>query len=63
VLTWPLAGHIVVVLGTGFACAVVSSNYPPVMPPAYAAIFGAVVLYPVMVAAWWHLRRPGGGRR
>ena len=63
VLTWPLAGHIVFALGTGFACAVVSSNYVQVMAPPFAAIFGVFVLYPVMVVVWWNLHRPGGGRR
>jgi hypothetical protein len=63
VLTWPLAGHIVFALGTGFACAVVATNYPQVMAPPYAAVFGVIVLYPAMVTVWWHLHRPGGGRR
>jgi len=63
ILTWPLAGHIVFALGTGFACAVVSSNYVQVMAPPFAAIFGVFVLYPVMVVVWWNLHRPGGGRR
>jgi hypothetical protein len=63
VLTWPLAGHIVFAFGTGFACAVVATNYPRVMPPPYAAVFGVVVLYLAMVTVWWHLHRPGGGRR
>jgi type VI protein secretion system component VasF len=47
--TWPLAAHIVFALGTGFACAVVATNYPQVMAPRYAAVFGVVVLYPAMV--------------
>jgi hypothetical protein len=33
------------------------------MAPPYAAILGTVVLYPVMVAMWWHLHPPGGRRR
>jgi hypothetical protein len=49
VLTWPFAAHIVFALGTGFACAVVATNYPQVMAPRYAAVFGVVVLYPAMV--------------
>jgi hypothetical protein len=63
ILTWPLADHIVFALGTGFACAVVSSNYVQVMAPPFAAIFGVLVLYPMMVVVWWNLHRPGGGRR
>ena len=63
VMTWPLAGHIVFALGIGFACGMVATRYPEVMAPPYAAIFGTVVLYPVMVAMWWHLHSPGGRRR
>jgi hypothetical protein len=63
VLTWPLAAHIVFALGAGFACAIVATNYPQVMAPPYAAVLGAVVVYPAMVTVWWHLHRPGGGRR
>ena len=62
-VTWPLAAHIVFALGTGFACGVVVTSYPQMMAPLYAAIFGTVVLYPAMVTVWWHLHRPGGGRR
>jgi hypothetical protein len=52
-----------VALGTGFACAVVATNYPQVMAPPYAAVLGVIVLYPAMVTVWWHVHRPGGGRR
>ena len=61
-MTWPLAGHIVFALGTGFACAAVVTHYPEVIARPYAAILGTVVLYPVMVAVWWHLHPPGGKR-
>ena len=61
ILTWPLAAHIVFALGTGFACAVVSSNYVQVMAPPFAAIFGVFLLYPVMVVVWWTSIDPEAG--
>jgi hypothetical protein len=50
VMTWPLAGHIVFAIGTGFACAVLVTSYPVVISPQYAALFGTFILYPAMVA-------------
>jgi hypothetical protein len=61
-MTWPLAGHVVFALGTGFACGIVATHYPEVITPTYAAILGTVALYPLMVAVWWHLH-PLGGKR
>jgi hypothetical protein len=63
VMTWPLSGHIALALATGLACGGAASRYPDVLAPPYAAILGTLVVYPVMVAAWWRLNSPGGHRR
>jgi hypothetical protein len=34
-----------------------------VIGPPYAAILGTLIIYPVMVAAWWHLNAPRGRDR
>jgi hypothetical protein len=34
-----------------------------VISPPYAAMLGTLVVYPVMVAMWWRLHRPGGSGR
>ena len=60
VMTWPLSGHVALALATGLACGTVVSHYPDVIEPSYAAILGTVILYPLMVAAWWRLHSPGG---
>src|SRR5271165_1190742 len=59
-ITWPLSSHIIFALATGIACGIVGARYPEVISPPYAAIFGTLVVYPVMVALWWRLHRPGG---
>jgi hypothetical protein len=62
-MTWPLSGHIALALATGFACGTAAARYPDVIEPPYAAILGTLVIYPVMIAAWWHLNPPGGRER
>jgi hypothetical protein len=57
VMTWPLSEHVVLALVTGLALGIATANYPQAISPSYAAIFGTLVLYPVMVATW-HLCRP-----
>jgi hypothetical protein len=49
-------------LATGLACGTAASRYPDVieLAPPYAAIAGTLILYPVMVAMWWHINPPGG---
>jgi hypothetical protein len=62
-ITWTLSGHIIFALATGIACGIVAARYPEVISPPYAAILGTLVVYPVMVAIWWRLHRPGGSGR
>ncbi len=62
-MTWPLSGHVVLALATGLACGTVAARYPAVIEPPYAAILGALILYPLMVAAWWRIHSPGGRQR
>jgi predicted PurR-regulated permease PerM len=63
IITWTLSGHIIFALATGIACGIVAARYPEVIWPPYAAIFGTLVVYPVMVAMWWRLHPPGGNGR
>jgi hypothetical protein len=65
VMTWPLSGHIALALATGLACGAAASRYHDLIELAapYAAIAGALIIYPVMVAAWWHFNPPGGRGR
>src|SRR5271155_102672 len=62
-ITWPLWSHIIFALATGIACGIVAARYPEVISPLDAAILGTLVVYPVMVAMWWRLHRPGGSDR
>ncbi len=63
IATWPLSGHIALALATGLVCWTLVSRYLDISAaaPAYAALLGALVVYPAMVAAWWRLN-PTGGR-
>jgi hypothetical protein len=63
VITWPLSGHVALALATGLACGIAASHYPKLIGPPYAAIFGTLILYPVMVAMWWRFHSPGGRPR
>ena len=63
VMTWPLSGHVALALATGLTCGIAASRYPDVIAAPYAATLGTLVIYPVMVAAWWHLNPPGGRGR
>ena len=60
VITWPLSGHIALALVTGLACGITAAGYRNVISPPYAALVGALVVYPAMVGMWWRLHRPGG---
>src|SRR5580693_4585228 len=62
-ITWTLSGHIIFALATGITCGIVAARYPEVILPPYAAMLGTLVVYPVMVAMWWRLHRPGGSSR
>ena len=62
-ITWPLSSHIIFALATGITCGIVAARYPEVISPPYAAMLGTLVVYPVMVAMWWRLHRPGGSGR
>jgi len=68
VMTWPFAGHLVFALGAGFACAVVATNYPAVIPPALSSMdapciasgsdelgrnVGLAVIYPALWRGRW----------
>jgi hypothetical protein len=62
-MTWPLSGHLALALATGLTCGIAASRYSDVIEPPYAAILGTLILYPIMVAAWWRVHSPGGRRR
>jgi hypothetical protein len=49
-LSRSLPGHITLALTTGLVCGVVSARYHTVILPPYAAILGALVAYPALVA-------------
>jgi hypothetical protein len=65
VLIWPLSGHVALALATGLACGTAVARYPDViaLAPPYAAILGTLVIYPVLVATWWHFSASGGRGR
>jgi hypothetical protein len=62
ILTWPVTAHIMFALGTGLASGILAQHYPQVLSVPLAMLLGTIVLYPLMVAMWWHLHRPGGRR-
>ena len=62
---WPWSRHVALALATGLACGTAVARYPDViaLAPPYAAILGTLVIYPVLVATWWHFSPNGGQRR
>jgi hypothetical protein len=48
---------------TRLACGITASHYPDVVSPSYAALLGTFVVYPLMLAIWCYLHRPGGNSR
>jgi hypothetical protein len=63
--TWSLSGHIVFALAMGLACGTAVVRYPDIiaLAPPHAAILGTLVVYPVLIATWWHFSRSGGRGR
>jgi hypothetical protein len=62
-MTRSLPGHVALALTTGLVCGVAAAHYRAIILPPYAAILGALVAYPALVAAWWRLPRPRRSRR
>jgi hypothetical protein len=62
-MAWPLSSHLALALATGLACGITASHYPDVVSPSYAALLGTFVVYPLMLAIWCYLHRPGGNSR
>jgi outer membrane lipoprotein SlyB len=58
-MVWVSPWHVVLALTTGLLCGVLSSRVGGGISPPYAAILGAAILYPVLVAVWQRLPRPG----
>src|ERR1700730_7741541 len=67
-IIWVSPRHAALSLATGLACGVLASRIDGMVSPPYAAILGAVVFYPALLAAvrrvmWWRLHHRGGWRR
>src|SRR5882724_3710887 len=60
--------HAALALATGLACGALASRIDGMVSPPYAAILGAAVFYPALLAVWrriiwWRLHPRGGWRR
>jgi hypothetical protein len=58
-MVWVSPRHVALALTTGLLCGVLSSRIGGTISPAYAAILGTGIFYPVLVAVWRRLPRPG----
>jgi hypothetical protein len=57
-MTRSIPGHVALALATSLVCGAAAARFHAVIVPPYAAILGALVAYPALVAAWWRLPRP-----
>src|SRR5882762_6553251 len=58
-IVWVLPLHTVLALTTGVACGALAARFGGIVAPPYAATFGAVVVYPALVAVWRRMPRRG----
>lgn len=56
-LVWVSPRHAALAFTTGLVCGAFASRGSAVIAPAYAAILGAIVLYPAMILVWQRMRR------
>ncbi len=56
-MIWVSPRHAALALATGLVCGGLASRIDGMISPPYAAILGAVVAYPVLVAIWSRLPR------
>src|SRR6266446_903510 len=62
-IIWVSPRHAALALATGLACGALASRIDGMVSPPYAAILGAAVFYPALLAVWRRLPRPGWHRR
>ena len=58
-IIWASLQHAALAFATGLACGALASHLVGLMAPPYAAIFGALVVYPASRAVWRNLPRAG----
>jgi hypothetical protein len=61
-VVWVSPGHAGLALTTGLVCGALASRIGGPISPPYAAILGALIGYPALVAIWRRLPRAGGRR-
>src|SRR6202795_2814824 len=59
---WVSPRHAALALATGLVCGGLASRIGGMISPPYAAILGALVGYPALVAVWLRMPRPGRRR-
>jgi hypothetical protein len=62
-IAWVPPLHAALALTTGVACGALAARFGGIVAPPYAAIFGAAVVYPALVAVWRRIPRRGWHRR
>jgi predicted membrane protein len=62
-MTRSIPGHVIMALVTSLVCGAAAARFHAAVLPPYAAILGALVAYPVLVAAWWRFPRLGRSGR
>jgi hypothetical protein len=60
---WVPPLHAALALTTGVACGALAARFSGTVVPPYAAIMGAAVVYPALIAVWRRMPRPGWHRR
>ena len=61
-IVWTSPRHAALALATALACGAVASRVNSVVAPPYAAILGATLLYPALIALWRRMPRAGWRR-
>jgi hypothetical protein len=62
-MVWVSPRYAALALATGLVCGGLASRIGGMISPPYAAILGALVLYPTLVVVWRRMPRPEWRRR
>ena len=62
-IVWTSPRHAALALATALACGALASRVNSLVAPPYAAILGATLLYPALIALWRRMPRAGWRRQ
>src|SRR5215469_3719201 len=62
-IVWTSPRHAALALATALACGALASRVNSLLAPPYAAILGAALVYPALIALWRRMPRAGWRRQ